>query len=121
MNKKGYTTIELLIVIGLFSIAYLVGTINVSHAFSYDENNTAYEAKINLIEHQAKEYAKANSETLFKDANTINIYANDLVKNNYFAGNGNGSILDPRDENKTLNDLKIEITKDGDNYTSVVK
>src|SRR5574344_3032614 len=116
MNKKGYTVVELLIVIAVFTIIYFVGVANVSYAFS-DNVKINYENRLNLIKKQAEVYAKDKSQELFKDNDNITIYAKDLVKNGYFAGNANGDIEDPRDEAKTLNDLKIEITKSGDTYT----
>ena len=99
MNKKGYTIKELLIVICVFSVIYLIGVLSVAHAFKYDKITEDYNATIALI----------------------SIYANDLVKNKYFNADDNGYIIDPRDTTKNLNDLQIEITKDNNTYTAIVK
>ena len=121
MNKKGYTIKELLIVICVFSVIYLIGVLSVAHAFKYDKISEDYNATIALIQAQAEAYAKDNAGSLFKEGNTISIYANDLVKNKYFNADDNGYIIDPRDTTKNLNDLQIEITKDNNTYTAIVK
>ena len=120
MNKSGYTIKETLIVIGIFSIFYLIGVISVSHAFKYDKLTEEYNSLINLMEVQAEIYAKDKDSELFKEGSEINIYANDLVKNNYFKADENGNIIDPRDTAKNLNDLKIIIIKNEDGYIAQI-
>ncbi len=109
--KNGYTVVELLVVIAVFSVFYFWGVINTSHAFSYDKNQIAYEENINLIETMAKEYATYN-EDLFEEKNTIYIYVDDLIENNYLKASSDGQIKDPRNINESLNHLKIKITKE---------
>ena len=111
MRKNGYTTVELLIVIGIFTVLYITSTILISHAFKYDAIKEEYNSKISLMETQAKQYAEDHAGELFKDSNEAYIYANDLVKANYYAANEAGNIVDPRDTAKTLNDVKIELIK----------
>lgn len=118
-KNNGYATKELLIVIAVFSVAYFIGVGKVSYAFSNDEAQSTYDNRVNLLEHQAKLYAE-NNPNLFSENNIIDIYAKDLVKNNYFVGNDNGDIVDPRDTSKTLDDLKIEITKTENDYSAKV-
>jgi type II secretory pathway pseudopilin PulG len=120
MNKKGYTIPELLGVLGVFTIIYIIGVISVAHAFKYDKIEEEYNAVLNLMRVQAENYAKDNSEELFKEKDITTIYANDLVKNNYYKADDNGNIIDPRDTTKNLNDIKIEIKKDGETYTAKI-
>lgn len=111
MNKKGFTTVELLITIAIFSIIYFIGVYNVSHAFSYSPHEEEYQAKIHLIEKQAVEYAKQDKK-FFEKKNTVYIYVEDLVKANYLAGDKEGDIMDPRNSTKSLNNLKIKLIKE---------
>lgn len=119
MNKRGSTIKEILIVIAVFSIIYFAGVIGISFSFSNVKDNE-YENVINLIEKQAFNYASENKDSLFENDNVVKIYVKDLLKNGYLIGNENGDLVDPRDINKTLNDLAIEITN-GDKIEVSVK
>jgi type II secretory pathway pseudopilin PulG len=115
-KKNGYTTIELLIVLAIFTLGYAFFAIKASYAFNYDESESNYEYKIHLIQHQARLYAQDHTE-LFKDSDNIDIYTSDLIKNGYIIANENNDIVDPRDSSKTLDDYKVTINKNGDTYT----
>ena len=119
MNKKGFTTAELLITIAIFTVIYFIGVYNVSHAFSYSPQEEEYKAKIHLIEKQAIEYAKQD-ETFFDKKNTIYIYVEDLVKANYLASDKEGNIIDPRNSTKSLNNLKIKLIKEKKNIKASI-
>ncbi len=113
MNSKGFTVVELVVVLSLFSIAYFVGVSSVSHAFEVDPIQTEYDSIINIIELQAEEYAY-NNESLFSEGDVSFIYVKDLIEANYLATDNNGNIVDPLSPNKTLNDLKLKIVRDED-------
>lgn len=121
MNKSGYTVIELLIVICIFSVIYLFGVVKTSHAFNYDPHLVEYEEKINLIEKIAEVYANKN-ENLFEEKKVVYIYVSDLIEKEYLKANQDGDIKDPRNVTKTLNDLKIKLAKEKDDVkVSIVK
>ncbi|MBE6140506.1 MAG: hypothetical protein E7172_03100 [Firmicutes bacterium] len=110
MKKNGYTTLELLGVIGLFSIIYFGIALNVSKEFNVDFENELYSMKMKSIENNAKIYAENHLE-IFNEEKDVYITVNDLAINNYIVSNA-GVVIDPRNENKNLNDLKIKLTKD---------
>ncbi len=111
MNKKGFTTVELLITIAIFTVIYFIGVYNVSHAFSYSPQEEEYKAKIHLIEKQAVEYAKQD-KTFFDKKNTVYLYVEDLVQANYLSSDKEGDVIDPRNSTKSLNNLKIKLIKE---------
>ena len=110
-NKKGFTTVELLITIAIFTVIYFIGVYNVSHAFSYSPQEEEYKAKIHLIEKQAVEYAKQD-KTFFDKKNTVYLYVEDLVQANYLSSDKEGDVIDPRNSTKSLNNLKIKLIKE---------
>lgn len=112
MNNKGFTNIEIFLVIVVFSAIYLVSMVGFSSAFepaadtaSYEE--AVYDAQINLLLGQAESYAQANSH-LFMDTTVIYTYVNELVSNNYFQ------------DGTDLGNLKIKIVKTDNVYTASV-
>ncbi len=121
MNNKGFTTIELLIVVAVFTIIYFIGVSSVSYAFSTSETDLKYDDIINIIEVQAQTYAENNSD-IFKEENTVYVYVKDLIENKYLVANENGKIMNPQEPNKDLNDLKIKIEKKEDKIeTNIVE
>ncbi len=119
MNNRGISTIEILVVVGVFSLIYLVGVINVTFAFETPATEEAYNDAITSILNQSEIYAEKNSE-LFLETDTIELYINDLVEEGYLPANSNGDIVNPVDETDTLNDIKISIVKSGETYTATV-
>ena len=108
MNKNGYTTKELLVVIivlGLFTIGILSST---SYAYK-DRSEDYYKETVNLIEMQAVLYAK--TLTSLKDEGNLVITLNDLVENGYYVADDNeGNVTDPRNSKSNLNGLKIKLS-----------
>ena len=49
MNNRGYTGVELLVVIGLFSIGYFLVANKLSYNFDVNYEEDLYELKINSI------------------------------------------------------------------------
>ncbi len=113
MKKNGFTTLELLMVVVVFSIIYFIGVSSITNIFSYNKEDVAYEEKLNLIKKQATTYAIMN-EGFFEEKNIVYIYVKDLVEANYLATNEEGIVKDPRHINKNLNNLKIKIIKEND-------
>lgn len=114
MNKLGYTVIDLVITIGVFSVVYFAVSIAISGNFKGNYENKLYEEKLSAIESQATIYAKIN-ETMFKDDDTVYLTVEDLALKNAIVSSKEGVVVDPRDSEKTLNNLKVKIiNKDGE-------
>ena len=82
MNKKGFTLVELLVVIviiGVLSVIIIPSVININKSI----NERLYEDKKEKIESAAQLYAN-NHEELFNGTSQVTIYVSDLVKSNYF-------------------------------------
>lgn len=112
MEKNGYTTKELLVVIivlGLFTIGILSST---SYAYK-DKSEDYYKETVNLIEKQAVLYGK--TLTSLKEEGNLVITLNDLVENGYYvADDKEGNVTDPRNSKSNLNGLKIKLSYQDD-------
>ena len=107
MKKNGYTVIELVVVLAVFSVGYFAATWIIS-------------GKVNVnFEKQASIYAMTD-ESLFEKDKVAYLTVGDLVEKNAIISNENGKVNDPRNEEKDLNDIKIKLTKDNDKVTAVV-
>lgn len=119
MNKKGYTGIELLIVIGVIGVIFFVGANQVSSTFDIDYNKELYDQTIETIEKTAEVYAEVNKE-LFSESTDIYLTVGELVEKNTALASSEGVVSDPRDNNKNLNDLKVKLSLTDDNVTAKV-
>lgn len=113
LNNKGFTNIEIFTILLVFSVIYLVGIVNTSHAFSDETYQIAYDSKINLIKTQAQSYAFENID-LFKEKDVIYIYVTDLIDQGYITADEDGNVINPLEVGETLNNLKIKLVKKGD-------
>lgn len=111
-NKYLYITIGILII---FTIVYFVSANRISYSFVYDAKESSYEAKLNYINIAAKTYATKNPD-LFKEKDILYLSVNDLIEAKYLLADEDGNLKDPRSEVKTLNDLKLRITKNNDTF-----
>ncbi len=112
MNKKGYTKIEILVIVVLLGVVAFITINKTSYAFAIDNTKAIDEVK-NLIEIQAEEYAKANLD-LFEESSTTFVSVDDLVTNGYLIGNSEGLITDPTDSSKNFNDYKVKLEYDSE-------
>lgn len=83
-NNRGYTVIELIVVIAVVGVFAFITINKASYAFS---DNTGVDSNIvlqktELIEKQAVLYAKDNEE-IFENTHTTYIRVQDLINNNY--------------------------------------
>ena len=112
MEKNGYTTKELLVVIivlGLFTIGILSST---SYAYK-DRSEDYYKEPGNLIEKHAVLYGKTLAS--LKEEGNLVITLNDLVENGYYvADDKEGNVTDPRNSKSNLNGLKIKLSYQDD-------
>ena len=118
MKKNGYTVVELAIVLGVFSICYFAATWVISSKLNVNYEEEMYKERIASIELGAFYYAKS-SENLFKEENTVYVTVEDLAKNNVVRSN-NGTVIDPRDEESSMNNIKVKITNENDEITAKV-
>ena len=108
VNKRGYTVIELIIVMILFGVVTAITISATSYAFK-DNSEEFYKARVNNIESNAKRYGMTLEEV--KTEGSKIIIVNDLVEAGYLsADNDKGDIIDPRNSKATLNNVKIKIT-----------
>lgn len=108
-NNRGYTVVELIVVIVVVGVLAFVGINKASYAFSDQEvaleKSTNF--KIELIEKQAVKYGEDHKE-LFEESTTTYIRVIDLIENKYLLESENDSIgvnqkikLEYKDENVT--------------------
>lgn len=119
MGKKGFTTIELLVVIAVFGIVYFVAANKISYAFSTDYDTELYNQTLNYIETSAKIYGEYNL-ALFEEEKEVYVTVGELAEKNIVLANTEGTVNDPRDENKNLNNMKIKLTYKNDKVTAKV-
>jgi hypothetical protein len=111
--KNGYSVPELVIVLGIFTIVYFVAANVISYNFNVNYEQDSYDLKIKYIEEHAALYAQ-NNEDIFDDESSIYMTVEELSLENAIVSNSEGVVLDPRNEDKTLNDIKVKITKKKD-------
>lgn len=119
MNKKGYTVVELLVLIGVFTIGYFIAANMLSYNFDVDYEDDLYDLKIASIEEQAIVYASVHQE-LFAESDDVYMTVLDLALENVIVSNKEGVVVDPRDSDATLNDLRVKITNKDDEITAEV-
>lgn len=113
MKKNGYTVVELMIVLIVFSVGYFASVIAICGKISFNFEQELYNEKISSIEKQASIYANAE-ENLFSEDNTVYVTIGDLVEKNVIISNKNGEVVDPRNNDTNLNDVKIKLEKKED-------
>lgn len=118
-NKKGYTSIELLIVLAIFTVGYFVTANIISYNFDVDYEQDLYDLKIASIEQNAAIYAEAHTE-LFAESNDIYMTVEELALNNAVISTREGVVADPRNSEDSLNDLRVKITNSDEKITAEV-
>lgn len=114
MKKNGYTNKELIILITILSIIFLIVLFKLSGNFK-NTKSELYDKEMKYILACCKKYATENKST-----NNTKLTVNELVLNKYIAEDTeNHEVYDPRDNTKTLNDLKLKITLKDDIYQCV--
>lgn len=108
MNNKGYTVIELIIVMVIFGIITAVAIGTTSHAFKEDTEEY-YRVRVKDIESNAKRYGMTLEEVKTEGSKVITV--KDLVDAGYLSpDNEKGDIINPRNQKTTMNNTKIKIT-----------
>lgn len=110
MNNKGYTIVELLILIVFLGIITFIGVNKVSYAFD-DTSIEAYNSEIKLIKTCAKKYGESKKDEVRNSVTGVKIKVNDLIEYGCLKDvDKNGKYLDPRDDTKSLNDLELNLS-----------
>ena len=119
MNKKGYAGIEMIIVLTLFTVGYFVVANIISYNFDVNYEEDLYDLTISSIEKQAALYGENNTE-IFAESNDVYMTIEQLAAANAIISTSEGVVADPRDDSKTLNDIRVKITNDDDEITAEV-
>lgn len=117
--KNGYSVVELVVIIVIFSVVYFTATFFASREFNINYDEAMYEQKITAIEAQAKLYGE-NTSSLFEESNSVYLTIEELALANIIINNEEGVVNDPRDDSKTLNNLKVKITNEDNKVTAKV-
>jgi len=114
MKKNMYLYISVGILV-VFTIVYFVVANNVSYAFVNNDETYLYSHKINEIKLAGVEYVSLHEET-FAESETVYITVDDLVKEGLLEADSDGKVRDPLNTVRTLNGIKIRLTKLEDGY-----
>ena len=105
MKSRGYTVVDILLVIVVLGVCALVTIPNMSLAFR-DNKEELYKEQIDVYLKQAKLYGEEHKD-LFQD-NTMVLTLDDLINEGYI-GSFDDKIYDIRDGKTILNSMKIRI------------
>lgn len=102
-NNKGYTVIELIVVIAVVGVFAFVAINKASYAFSdnVEAEKALYEQKVGMIETAAEKYAEDNKE-LFKESKITYIRVADLVDAKYLLSQENSESVVSIDNNQKI-------------------
>lgn len=117
MKKNGYTGVEILIVILVIGIIYFIAANNVSYAFEVNYEEALFDQTVESIEKMATMYGMQNLE-LFAEEKDYYITVGELAEQGVILNDGEGKVIDPRNEDKTLNDLKVKLTYENEEVTA---
>ncbi len=132
MNNKGFTLVEILVVITLLALVIIIA-IPVTQNISISSNKKLYETKMENITKSAhlwsldnigclkgnvcpKLTSKSCSEPNLK---CFEIKVSDLVSEGYLDYDEDNKVIDPRNKKENLNNVKITITYNEN--TNVIK
>ncbi len=117
MKRNGYTAVELVIVLALFSIGYFSATWIISGKLDVNYEQMLYEQKISAIEKQATIYASSNTN-LFENDKTAYLTIDALAQESAIITDADGNVIDPRNNKNNLNNIKIKLTKKDDKISA---
>lgn len=107
MKSKGYTSLDIIIVILILAVSAVIILPRVSMALE-DNKGGLYENQIRLYLNQAVLYGENNKDE-FDDDNTMVLTIDDLIDKGYVLSMDD-NIYDVRDNTTELNKLKIKLT-----------
>ena len=119
MGKNVSTKVEIAVILSVFTLVYFIIMNKVSYNFNVDYETDLYNLTIASIEEQAALYGKGN-DAIFEENDTVYMSVSDLALEGAIISNGEGTVTDPRDDAKTLNDLRVKIVKKNSRVTAEV-
>ena len=114
MKKNTYLYICIGILV-VFTIVYFIAANGISYAFVNEEETYLYSHKINEIKLSSVKYIELNPD-IFNESETAYITVDDLVTSELLDADGDGKVRDPLNPIKSLNGIKIRLTKLEDGY-----
>lgn len=118
-NNKGGASIGLIVILAIFTVAYFVVANMFSYDFDVNFEQELYDLKIAAIEKNATIYAEGHEE-LFEESSDVYMTVEELALANVIISNSQGVVIDPRNNEDTLNDLRVKITNKDDVITAEV-
>lgn len=118
-NNKGGASIGLIVILAIFTVAYFVVANMFSYNFDVNFEQELYDLKIAAIEKNATIYAEGHEE-LFEESSDVYMTVEELALANVIISNSQGVVIDPRNNEDTLNDLRVKITNKDDVITAEV-
>ena len=110
--SKGYTVKEILLISIITGTIFAMIFANTSYAFN-DGSDKLYDTKIENILKLAKTYGEHSLE--LQEEKTMIVTVSQLVEEGYLLGNEDGNVLNPKNNNKNLNSLRILLKIDKNN------
>ena len=110
-NKKGYTLIEMVVLIVVLGIITVAGSVALSKVYD-DKSKEAYDNEISIILRSAANYGQEVKEDIKDSKNGITITVDKLIEKGYIMPSEEGVIIDPRNRKENLNNIKVRITYD---------
>ena len=108
MKKR--SIIELTIIMAVFGVVFFSFANKASYAFSVDYEKESYNQLIDSIKNNTKIYAE-NTKDFFKDGEDVYLTVKELAALNLVIEDENGNVIDPRDDSKVLNDVKVKVSQ----------
>ena len=100
-------------VLFVFTIGYFITANSISYAFTnpYEEDSYIYKQEMIKIKIAGMTYLKNHPDVLKKE-DTIYITVDDLVNDGLIEADSDGIVKDPTNPIKSLNNIKIKLSKD---------
>lgn len=107
MNNKGYTKIELLVLIVLIGVVFFVSVNKVSYAF-VDNSKELYANELNLIKTCANKYGESKKDEIHSSVTGLKVSIDELIKFGCIKGNKKDN--KSNFINQELNNISLNLT-----------
>jgi len=116
MKKNGFTTYDILGLIGVLALSALIILPKISNALSmYDNKDEVYQEILDTYKLSAEKYGSDNLDKVKKEElSTVTI--DELVNKKYIISD-NKEIIDIRDNSTKMNNIKFKLVIDEENNT----
>jgi len=116
-KKNGFSAPEMIALIILLGVIFIGTTIKLSHVFD-DNGEELYNMEVVTILNVAKNYGEKKVDELKENSMTITV--GNLIEEGYLFADKESTYIDPRDNSKTLDDLKITLTYKSDKVVATL-